>query len=120
MEWSSGSPLPPEVREVVMAKARIMLIEDESIIAMDIHNCLEKLGYEIPALASSGEEAVKIAIEIKPDLILMDIILEGKMDGVEAAEKIHNLIDIPIIYLTAYADDQTLHRLRLQSPLGIY
>jgi len=101
-----------------MAKARIMLIEDESIIAMDIHNCLEKLGYEIPALASSGEEAVKIAIEIKPDLILMDIILEGKMDGVEAAEKIHNLIDIPIIYLTAYADDQTLHRAKITEPFG--
>jgi len=102
----------------MMPKARIMVVEDESIIAIDIQNGLENLGYEVPAIVSSGEEAIHIAGELRPDLILMDIVLEGHIDGVEAADQILARFDIPVIYLTAYADDDTLQRAKITRPFG--
>jgi len=101
-----------------MARARIMVVEDESIIAMDIKRMLEAQGYDVPATASSGEQAVARAEQTRPDLILMDIILKGDMDGIDAAEQIHGRFDIPIIYLTAYADETTLSRARATEPFG--
>ncbi|MGB8216970.1 MAG: response regulator [Candidatus Methanoperedens sp.] len=101
-----------------MNNIKILLVEDEAIVAMDIKIRIEKLGYIIPAIASTGEDAIKMAAEICPDLVLMDINLGGGMDGVEAAEQIHKRIDIPIIYLTAYADEKTLSRAKITKPFG--
>jgi two-component system, response regulator PdtaR len=101
-----------------MAKARILIVEDECIIAIDLQNSLESLGYDVPAVAASGEEAIRLAAEFQPDLMLMDIVLEGKMDGVEAMERIHDTSDIPVIYLTAYADDKTRRRAEATRPIG--
>ena len=96
-----------------MAKAKILVVEDETIIAKDLANTLKRMGYDIAASASSGEDAVKKAEELKPDLVLMDIVLKGGMDGVEAAEKIRLLLDVPVVYLTAYADDKALQRAKI-------
>lgn len=101
-----------------MAPAQIMVVEDESIIAEDIRAMLESLGYAVPAIAFSGEEAIRKAVETHPDLVLMDIVLKGKMDGVEAAEYLRTHQHIPVIYVTAYADDKTLRRAKITEPFG--
>ncbi len=89
---------------------RIQIVEDESIVAFDIQHRLAFLGYQTAGVASSGEEAIRLAGEVRPDLVLMDIRLKGPMDGVQAAEAIRTVHDVPIIFLTAYADDETLER----------
>ncbi len=101
-----------------MAKPKIIIVEDEHIIAMEIQDRLKKLGYDVPALIPSGEEAVEKIKDIKPDLVIMDIMLEGKMDGIEAAEQIQNRLDIPVVYLTAYSDKKTLERAKITEPFG--
>ncbi|MBM4240900.1 MAG: response regulator [Euryarchaeota archaeon] len=99
-----------------MVNARILVVEDESIVAMGIKSKLENLGHTVVDLASSGEESIEKAAEWSPDLILMDIVLKGDMDGIEAAQQIINLFDIPIIYLTAYADEAMLKRAMITEP----
>ncbi len=101
-----------------MRKTRIMIVEDESIVASDIQNTLESLGYQVPAVAASGEEAIRQAGELRPDLVLMDIKLKGEMDGTEAADQIRHQFDLPVIYLTAYADKETLARAKITEPFG--
>jgi len=101
-----------------MKKPKIIVVEDEHIIAMEIQERLRKIGYEVPAIFSSGEEVVKEVKNINPDLIIMDIMLEGKMDGIEAAEKLQNQFDIPLVYLTAYSDKETLERAKITQPFG--
>src|SRR5919106_186047 len=101
-----------------MAPVQIMVVEDESIIAEDIQAMLESLGYTVPAIAFSGEEALRKAVETHPDLVLMDIVLKGKMDGVEAAEYLRTHQHLPVIYVTAYADDKTLRRAKITEPFG--
>lgn len=90
-----------------MKRPRIMIVEDEWIIANDIKNCLVDLGYMVTAIVATGEEAVAGATGDRPDLILMDIMLRGEMNGIEAARQIRKKLRIPIIYLTAY-DNQYL------------
>lgn len=97
---------------------KILVVEDEGIVAQDIRNILENLGYTVPAIAASGATAVERAAEIRPDLVLMDIVLKGKMDGIDAAEKIRVHFDIPVIFLTAHADERTLQRAKMQEPFG--
>lgn len=92
---------------------KILIVEDNAIIAIDLQNTLIKLGYTVPAVVSSGEEAINKVKENNPDLVLMDINLYGEMDGVEAASKIHTFSDTPIIYLTAYTDEKTLERAKI-------
>jgi two-component system cell cycle sensor histidine kinase/response regulator CckA len=99
-----------------MAKPRILVVEDDSIIVMELENRLDDLGYGVCATTAYGEEAIQKAAELRPDLVLMDIRLKGTMDGVEAAAQIRAQYDIPVIYLTAYADNQTLQRARLTEP----
>jgi CheY-like chemotaxis protein len=99
-----------------MSKARILVVEDERITAKNIKNQLEKFGYDVPDVVSSGEEAIQKAIETHPDLVLMDIKLKGEMDGIAAAEQIKKSFNIPVIYLTAYSDDDTLHRAKVTEP----
>jgi CheY-like chemotaxis protein len=101
-----------------MGKGRIMVVEDIRLIAEDTRASLKNLGYEVTAVVSSGEEAVKKAQEDLPDLILMDIVLSGKMDGIEAAEQIRTKHDIPIIFLTAYSDEQKIERAKAAEPFG--
>ncbi len=98
-------------------KPVIMVVEDESITALDLKFKLEDLGYSVPETVSSGELAIQKACTIQPDLILMDIVLAGKVDGIIAAETLMGL-NIPIIYTTAYADGETVKRARKTSPYG--
>ena len=101
-----------------MAKANILIVEDESIIASVIASALSKFDYSVAANLTSGEEAVRAAIELKPDLILMDILLQSVVDGITAVERIQQQVDIPVIYLTAYADELTLERAKKTRPYG--
>lgn len=101
-----------------MAETRILVVEDESVVAKDIQWSLKGLGYEICGWASSGEEAIQKAKDLRPDLVLMDIVLKGDMDGVQASEHIRKSFNIPVIYLTAYADDHTLQRAKVTEPFG--
>ncbi len=96
----------------------ILVVEDELIIAENIRNELESIGYRASAVAVSGEEAVQKAVEMQPDLVLMDIKLQGAMDGVAAAEEIRSRFDIPVVYLTGYADEKTLQRAKITDPFG--
>jgi putative two-component system response regulator len=101
-----------------MDKKKIMVVEDERIVARDLARQLTDLGYDVVATAYSGEEAVEKAGELHPDLVLMDIVLAGKMDGIAAAEKIAALSGTPVVYLTSYADDKTFGRAKLTGPSG--
>lgn len=101
-----------------MAKENVLIVEDESIVAKDLKNRLIKHGYVVPAIASSGEDAIKAVEEHRPDLVLMDIYLKGNIDGIQASEKIHERFDTPVIYLTAYADDNTFQRAKITVPYG--
>ena len=101
-----------------MPNIQILIVEDEEIIAKDIKNTLEKLEYTVSAVVSSGEEAVLKASETVPDLVLMDIVLKGDMDGIEAAKQIHDCFGIPVVYLTACSDDNTLQRAKISEPYG--
>lgn len=101
-----------------MKKARILVVEDDAIISMDIQNTLQKLGHELAGTAVLGEEAVEKAAELGPDLVLMDIELAGELDGVEAAAHIREQLQIPVIFLTAYSEDTTLQRAKTTEPYG--
>ncbi len=101
-----------------MKNIHILVVEDERIVSMDIKNSLTRLGYSNVSLASSGEEALDMISSVEPDLVLMDILLRGPMDGVETARKVRERYDIPIIYITAYADEMTLQRAKVTEPYG--
>ena len=101
-----------------MAKAQIMVVEDEAIVAEDIQTRLTSLRYAVSAVVSSGDEAIAKAGETRPDLVLMNIRLKEDMDGIEAAEEIRARFDIPVVYLTAYADEDTLQRAKITEPFG--
>ena len=100
-----------------MTKTKILIVEDERIVAADIQRSLQSVGYAVSAVVSSGKEAVSKAEELKPDLVLMDIVLSGDGNGIQAAAQIHSL-DIPIVYLTAYAQEETLQRAKATEPYG--
>lgn len=96
----------------------ILVTEDESIVRKDIERSLKKLGYNVVGSADTGEKAIQLAAELQPDVALMDIMLKGDMTGIEAAEKIKERRDIPIIFLTAYADEKTLAKAKITEPHG--
>lgn len=98
--------------------ARIQVVEDERIIALDLRHRLEGLGYQVSATAARGEDAVRQAQADPPDLVLMDIHIEGELDGIEAASRIQRERQVPVVYLTAYAEDETLARARASRPYG--
>ncbi len=101
-----------------MTPKRILLVEDELLIAQDERLLLENLGYVVNGIANSGEEALRKIEEDRPDLVLMDIILKGGMDGIEVAEKIRGQYDLPVVFVTAYADEQFIARAKLTEPFG--
>lgn len=96
----------------------ILIVEDESIVRKDIERSLTKLGYNVVAQADNGEKAIELALEHKPEIALMDIMLKGDMTGIEAAGKIKDAINIPVIFLTAYADEATLNKAKITEPHG--
>jgi signal transduction histidine kinase len=100
-----------------MTQPQILIVEDESIVAMDLKLRLKELGYGVSGLAATGEAAVAMAAELRPDLILMDISLGTGMDGIEAARQVQPL-DIPVVFLTAFADEGTLARAKNSAPYG--
>ncbi len=101
-----------------MADVQILIVEDDLIVAQSIKNHLLSLGYRVPAMVTDGETAISKTEELQPDLILMDIKLPGEMDGVAAAQQIKANFDLPVIYLTAYADEETLERAKITEPFG--
>ncbi len=101
-----------------MTKIRILIVEDEVVVAMEIQSTLERLGYSVVGVVNSGENAINKTREEKPHIILMDIRLKGELDGIEAASRIRSNLDIPIIFLTAYAEDDKLERAKLALPFG--
>jgi CheY-like chemotaxis protein len=101
-----------------MANERILVVEDEGIIAADLSERLQSLDYKVMGIADTGEKAVAMATDLHPDFILMDIRLKGKMDGIEAAGIINERSAIPFIFMTAHADDPTLQKAKLVRPSG--
>ena len=101
-----------------MDPASILVVEDESIVALDIAQYLESLGYRVAAMAASGEEAVERARELHPSLILMDMVLQGEMDSVQTAKSIGRSLHIPIVLLTSYNDPDTVRRMAEVAPYG--
>lgn len=101
-----------------MKNLQILVVEDESLVAKDIANMVRGLGYSVAGVVSTGEEAIAVAGKAQPDIILMDIVLKGRIDGIEAAQHIWENFSIPVVYLTAYADDATLQRAKVSEPFG--
>lgn len=101
-----------------MSKINVIIVEDESIVAKDIQHSLKKLGYNVLGICSTGEDAIKSVEELGPDIVLMDIMLKGSMNGIEAAAKIRETNNIPVIFLTAYADENTLSKAKVSEPFG--
>ena len=103
---------------IIIVNSKIFIVEDQMILANDLKLQLEKLGYIVVGIAGNGKKAIKKIGETKPDLILMDIVIRGDMDGIETAQKIRDLYNIPFIYLTAYFYDEILERASLSRPYG--
>jgi DNA-binding LytR/AlgR family response regulator len=101
-----------------MSKTNILVVEDESIVSKDIQHSLSKLGYNVVGAASTGEKALELARSERPDIVLMDIMLKGQMNGIETAEIIRNELSIPVVFLTAYADESTLSKAKVTEPYG--
>jgi PAS domain S-box-containing protein len=101
-----------------MTDTKILIVEDEVIVARNIEKRLISAGYKVAGFASSAEEAIELAASLKPDLVLMDIKLKGKMDGIDAANAIRKSYRLPIIYLTSYADEETFQRAKITEPFG--
>jgi CheY-like chemotaxis protein len=101
-----------------MGDAKILIVEDEGIVALDLSILLKSLGYAVPAVASSGAGAIRKVAETRPDLVMMDIRLRGDMDGIEAAETIYARFGLPVIYMTALADEGTVRRCEMTKHYG--
>jgi PAS domain S-box-containing protein len=101
-----------------MSNTAILIVEDEAIVAEDLKNKLKRLGYEVAGIAAEGEEAVALVGSLRPNLVIMDIQLEGSIDGIEAAQAIQHFCDVPVIYLTAHSDSATIARAKLTGPIG--
>jgi two-component system cell cycle sensor histidine kinase/response regulator CckA len=97
---------------------RIMIVDDEHVVVLDLKHRLTNLGYHVCATASTAAEAIRNACETQPDLVLMDIRLKGDIDGIQAAEQIRSSLNVPVVFLTAYADDNTLQRAKVTEPYG--
>ncbi|MEE9543318.1 MAG: response regulator [Thermodesulfobacteriota bacterium] len=102
----------------IAERVKIMVVDDEVLVAQDLKHRLENLGYEVSAIAHTGEEAIAGAKETRPDLVIMDIQLRGEMDGIEAAEAIKDSFGISVLYLTAFSDDATLERAKVTLPFA--
>jgi hypothetical protein len=106
------------MQAVEESRKKILVVEDEGLIADDIRRRLERLGYSVPATASSGEEALRLARSLSFDLVLMDIRLKGEMDGIAVAQQLKDELHAPVVYLTAHADQDTVSRATVTEPFG--
>jgi len=96
----------------------VYIVEDESIVAKDIQNCLKKLGYNVLGISNNGPDAIKQIVELEPSIVLMDIMIKGSLTGIDVSEKIKKEYNIPVIFLTAYADESTLAKAKITEPYG--
>ena len=96
----------------------VYIVEDESIVAKDIFNCLKKLGYNIAGTTNNSEDAIKEIFVLKPDIVLMDIMIKGSVSGIDVAEVLRKEYNIPVIFLTAFADESTLSKAKITEPYG--
>ena len=103
---------------MIPARPKVVIVEDEVIVATQLRKRLETMGYTVPAIASSGREALRKIAAVGPDVILMDIVLKEKMTGIEVAERIRAQFHIPVIFLTAYGDAETLSQAKQTTPFG--
>jgi CheY-like chemotaxis protein len=117
MDLTACSLVNP-AKDIPVAGKRVLIVEDEAIVALHLKSELTKLGYVVAGIASTGEEALKLVNEAFPDAILMDIHIPGGMDGIETARQIPRYMHVPLIYLTAYSEDVTLNRAADTSPYG--
>lgn len=102
-----------------MANTKVFILEDENIVAKDIEQSLKKLGYDVVGIASSGEKVIKLLNDgIRPEIFLMDIMIKGDMDGIEVAKYVKEKYNLPVIFLTAYADENTLSKAKITEPYG--
>ena len=101
-----------------MSKKKILVVEDEAIVAKDIEVCLKKIGYEVIGTFSKGEKVIPAIEDDQPDLVLMDIMLAGDMTGIDVSTKIKEKFDIPVVFLTAYADEKTISKAKVTEPYG--
>ncbi len=115
---STGSILKSESGNETIMKSRILIVEDEAIVAENLADRLVEDGYEISGIVDSGADAIVYATSTFPDLVLMDIVLKGEIDGITAAEAIYSQLEIPIVYMTAYSDERTLQRSKSAQPLA--
>lgn len=99
-------------------KTKILIVDDEILLANNLKNQLQRFGYEVRIGPTSGKDAIPYTIHLKPDLVIMDIFLNGEPDGIEVSKKINAVLDIPIIYSTAFADDDTINRASISAPYG--
>ena len=104
--------------EIRAMPAKVLIVEDEKLVAADVEQQLQTLGYEVPAIASSGEEAITAATSAPPDLVLMDIHLQGRLDGIEMARILRTRLNVPVVFVTAYADERTIERAKATEPYG--
>jgi DNA-binding NarL/FixJ family response regulator len=102
----------------VARQEKILVVEDDTIIAITIEGRLKQFGYRVVGRASTAKDAISKTIEFEPDLVLMDIHLKGPVDGIEAAETIYGIHNVPVVYLTAFSDENTLERAQKTSPFG--
>jgi signal transduction histidine kinase len=101
-----------------MAHPEILIVEDEAVVRMDIEEKLKSMGYKVTGYASSGEGAIQKVGQLKPDLVLMDIEIEGELDGIDAANQIKSQFDIPVVFATAHVDEKTIERVKDSQPFG--
>lgn len=101
-----------------MSKKKVLVVEDEAIVAKDISVCLKKIGYDVLGTLSKGEKVIPAIKEERPDLVLMDIMLAGEMTGIEVSKLIKEEFDIPVVFLTAYADEKTISKAKVTEPYG--
>jgi CheY-like chemotaxis protein len=102
----------------IEAQKKILIVEDEGLVALDIEDRTKGLGYDVVGIASTGAEAVDLAEKYSPDLIIMDVTLKGKIDGIEAARQIKKIINPCLIFMTAHSDQNTLERINNVKPQG--
>jgi len=101
-----------------MRSTKVLLVEDETIVARDIEHMLLGLGYQVVDVLTDGFQSIEASKKLKPNIVLMDIRLKGKIDGIEAANQIYNELNIPVVYITAHADEKTMERAKITEPFG--
>jgi two-component system, response regulator PdtaR len=106
------------MQAVAETQKRILIVEDEGLIAAEVQRKLERLGYQVPAIARSGKEAIQCARSMPFDLVLMDIRIKGDLDGIATAQALKDELQMPVIYLTAHSDQDTISRAKSTEPFG--